>query len=137
MPDLEGQPAWVVIVVVGLFTIGTVGAAWLGGRSRKRKNDDAAESDAPVLTPSEGVPSLPTGAGGVLEATVNAIIRDADAGRQEVAETRAEMRTMQRRLEDLIEQRDRALQEARHALVRLGECQSAVTDLRRQLGGAP
>ena len=135
LPDLEGQPAWVVIVVVGLFTLGTVGAAWLGGRSKKREREEDTESDAGVLTHRDGVPSLPTGAASVLEASVNAIIRDADAGRQEVAESRAEMRTMQRKLEEAMRERDDALRRAQRALADLGTCQATVLELRRKVEG--
>lgn len=137
MPDLEGQPAWVVIVVVALFTMGTVGSAWLGRRDkRRREREDDDESDAAVTTHRDGVPSLPTGgAADVLTASVHAIIRDADAGRQEVAEARAEMRHMQRQLFEAERERDEALRRAQRALADLGACQSHVLDLRRQLNG--
>jgi uncharacterized protein YPO0396 len=132
MPDLEGQPAWVVIVVVALFTMGTVGSAWLGRRKHKRDED---ESDAAVTTHRDGVPSLPSGAAGVLEASVAAIIRDADAGRQEVAETRAEMRRLQHQHNEAVRDRDDALRRAQRALADLGTCQQHVLELRRQLNG--
>jgi len=134
LPDLEGQPAWVVVVVVALSTTGILGSAWLGRRG-KRKADEGDKSDAAIETHREGVPSLPSGAAGVLEASVNAIIRDADAGRQEVAETRAEMRKVQHQLVQALTERDDALRRAQRALADLGTCQERVRRLIQQRDG--
>ena len=53
-PNLEGQPGWVVVVVVFLFVVGTLGATYL----RRRSGDpgDEAQIDGQADTVS-----LPTG----------------------------------------------------------------------------
>jgi hypothetical protein len=47
LPDLSGQPAWVVIVVVALFVAGTVGVKWVGRNVRAGIGDEDAEADRP------------------------------------------------------------------------------------------
>lgn len=57
LPDLSGQPAWVVIVVVTLLVIGSVGSKWItrGGREIEEGGEDGQEEDRPALhAPSPG-----------------------------------------------------------------------------------
>lgn len=52
LPDLSGQPAWVVIVVVALLMVGTVGAKWAGRGARDGQEEDDQEPDRSALPPA-------------------------------------------------------------------------------------
>lgn len=47
LPDLSGQPGWVVVVVFGLLVIGTVGTKWVSRNARDDEQDDV-ETDRPA-----------------------------------------------------------------------------------------
>lgn len=50
LPDMSGQPGWVVIVVVALFVAGTIGVRWVsirGGRSVDALEEGDQEGDRP------------------------------------------------------------------------------------------
>lgn len=49
LPDLSGQPAWVVVVVVALLVAGTIGAKWVGRNARDPESDEDLEADRPEL----------------------------------------------------------------------------------------
>ena|SRR5690349_697604 len=56
LPDMSGQPPWVVLVVMVLFIAGWVGTRWVDrGRHRDRELDEDDDSARPL--PGEGVPS--------------------------------------------------------------------------------
>lgn len=56
LPNLEGQPPWVVIVVVALFFVGTLGGLYL-----RRKSQDPPE-ETPSVEDAGAKVSLPAGA---------------------------------------------------------------------------
>ena len=50
LPDMSGQPWWVVVIVVSLLVAGSIGTRWVGaraGRSGEQEEDDA-EGDRPA-----------------------------------------------------------------------------------------
>lgn len=54
LPDLSGQPAWVVVVVMALFVAGTIGVKWVGRNARAVDADEEdQEADRPAV-PSAG-----------------------------------------------------------------------------------
>lgn len=51
LPDMSGQPGWVVIVVVALFVAGTIGVRWVSvraGRSDEALEEGDQEGDRPA-----------------------------------------------------------------------------------------
>lgn len=52
LPDLSGQPAWVVVVVVALMAVGSIGVKWVGARIGRDDGDadEDAEGDRPAPT---------------------------------------------------------------------------------------
>jgi hypothetical protein len=97
LPNLEGQPGWVIIVVVALVAIGSIGVAYVR-REAKRDDDDPQESP-----PLEGEPArvgLPAGANaldlvkdsmGVLATQAAAHKADADRAEEEARELAREL----------------------------------------------
>lgn len=53
LPNLEGQPGWVVVVVFGLFVLGGLGALWLKKRGHDPEDpvEIPAKSDTLALGP--------------------------------------------------------------------------------------
>jgi hypothetical protein len=79
LPDLSGQPPWVIVVVAGFMTTGSILGALLGREGRKRRRrrrDNASES---VASGDQGVPSLASGHTDVLKTSVQALV---EAGRR-------------------------------------------------------
>lgn len=133
LPDLSGQPAWVIILVVGLTAIGSVGGAILKtrdrpDRKRKRKRDRAIEQPA-------GVPSLPTGQVDVLHTSVTAIIEAGLRADKEADQARAETRAVRGRLELAMLERAEALRARDRAIADLDRCDATVLRLRAELNG--
>lgn len=54
LPDLEGQPPWVVVIVCFLFVAGTLGGIYLRRRFRSHEDSPQVEDEAATL-------SLPAG----------------------------------------------------------------------------
>lgn len=136
LPNLEGQPGWVIIVVVGLVVIGGLGVAYL---RREAKADD--EDDEPQVSPRvEGKPAtvaLPAGANaldlvkdslGVLATQAAEHKRDADRAEEEAKELarqlsecgrdravlQAQMEALQERHADLQRRYEACLGRTRH-----------------------
>jgi hypothetical protein len=55
LPDLSGQPAWVVVVVTLLLVAGTVGVKWIGRNARE--GDEEGEGDQEGDRPLSGTPN--------------------------------------------------------------------------------
>jgi hypothetical protein len=102
LPDLAGQPPWVVITVVVLTVLGTLGVAWL-----RRGNPDP-DSDAIDQGNSANVP-LESGAHDAVLVVGKALDHLAEVARREALESdseRAEARLLRQRLdecEDMVE----------------------------------
>ena len=137
MPDLSGQPPWVIVVVVGLTALGTLGGAILqrGEKRRKRKRRQADNDDDPAIEHRHRVPSLPSGQADVLGVSVNAIIEHARRESEEAAEARAENRALQARYEQAVRELEETRRTAQRALADLGHCQTQVRHLREQMNG--
>lgn len=124
LPNLEGQPGWVIIVVVGLVVIGGLGVAYL---RREAKGDDEDDDERPQDSPRvEGAPatvSLPAGANaldlvkdslGMLATQAAGHKADADRAEEEakelarqLAECGRKMAVLEERHAQLGEERDR------------------------------
>lgn len=55
LPDLSGQPAWVVVVVTLLLVAGTVGVKWIGRNARE--GDEEGEGDQEGDRPLSATPN--------------------------------------------------------------------------------
>lgn len=50
LPDMSGQPWWVVVIVVSLLVAGSIGTRWVGARAgRSGEQEEDAEGDRPAL----------------------------------------------------------------------------------------
>ena len=92
LPNLEGQPGWVIIVVVALVVFGGLGVAWLRREARDDDEDDDGPQDSPRLDGPPATVSLPAGANaldlvkdslGVLATQAAAHKADADRAEEE------------------------------------------------------
>lgn len=95
LPNLEGQPAWVVVVVVALFVLGTLGWAYL----RREQPDDArpelSESGAATLAPDGGHAAV----GETLRAALDHLAESAHREALEAETERNRAAELQQRLE--------------------------------------
>lgn len=123
LPNLEGQPGWVVIVVVLLVVIGGLGVAYL----RREAKDDDEPQESPRLETAPATVSLPAGANaldlvkdsmGVLATQAAAHKADADRAEEEARELARELAACAR---------DKAVLEAKMAAL-----EERHTDLQRR-----
>lgn len=107
LPDLEGQPAWVVVVVVFLFVAGGLGTLYL-----KRKADEDEPEDAPQVEGKEATVALPAGTApldlvrdsmGVLATQAAQHKADADRAEEEARELARKLAQCERDLAVLVE----------------------------------
>lgn len=113
LPDLAGQPGWVVAVVTFLFTVGTLGAAWLRRRPDAAVEDGEDASARPVEPGA--VPSLPPaphdGATLAIQKALDHLAAEAAESREARAETavlRRELEAMRLELAQRTQERDAA-----------------------------
>lgn len=112
LPDLTGQPPWVVVVVTLLFVAGWVGTRWVArGRDRIAEAEEDAEEPRPL--PPEGVASALTApehhATTVIMRALDLLREEAEEsrdGREEAARWRKRAERLQQLLEDCQEQLD-------------------------------
>ena len=96
LPNLEGQPGWVVIVVVLLVVVGGLGVAYL----RREAKDDDEPQESPRVETAPATVSLPAGANaldlvkdsmGVLATQAAAHKADADRAEEEARKLALEL----------------------------------------------
>jgi Flp pilus assembly protein TadB len=136
LPDLTGQPAWVIVVVVGLTALGTLASAVVQRGERRRKRQRSKDNDDdPTVGDRQRVPSLPSGDAHVLGVSVQALVDTARHERREAEEARAETRDVRARYEQAMRELGEARRTAERALVDLAHCQDAADRLRKKLNG--
>lgn len=123
LPNLEGQPGWVIIVVVLLVVVGGLGIAYL---RREAKDDDGdGPQESPRVETSPATVSLPAGANaldlvkdsmGVLATQAAAHKADADRAEEEARKLALELAVCARD-KAVLETKMAALEE-RHAELR-------------------
>lgn len=120
LPNLEGQPGWVVIVVVLLVVVGGLGVAYL--RREAKDDDDDGPQESPRLENTPATVGLPAGANaldlvkdsmGVLANQAAAHKADADRAEEEARELSRQLAACDRD-KAVLEAKMLALQE-RHA----------------------
>lgn len=115
LPDLSGQPGWVVVVVVALLVAGTVGVRWVAARTGQAdEEEDATEGDRPALP-----------AGGSDAHTALVLTKALDLLANEAAESqgaRAEADQLRDELLTCSTERDRLAQVATTAQAELEKC---------------
>ena len=127
LPFLEGQPPWVVVVVVLLVVFGGLGALWL-----KHKAGDDDREDTPQVEAKEATVALPPGLGpldlvrdsmGVLATQAAQHKADADRAEEEARELAFKLAECER---------DLAVLRERHAslTLQLEECRRRNGELR-------
>lgn len=109
LPDLAGQPPWVVVIVFFLFVAGTLGVTWIRrGRPEVTEGEDA-QTAGPIE--SGAVPSALTSADNGAHAVVQtALMHLAAVAEREAAESaaaRSEAAKLQERLDRCTEERQR------------------------------
>lgn len=125
LPNLEGQPGWVIIVVVLLVVVGGLGVAYLR-REAKDDDDDDGPQESPRLETAPATVSLPAGANaldlvkdsmGVLATQAAAHKADADRAEEEARELARELAACARD-KAVLEAQMAALQERHNDLQR-------------------
>lgn len=113
LPDLTGQPPWVVVVVFSLFVLGVLGLGWLRWKSGQPPEDQpAALESADTVTPLD--PS-----GNPYAVAQRALDHLAEVARRADAES-AEERSYRRSLADRVEELTRKLEEV---TAQLADCE--------------
>lgn len=131
LPDLAGQPGWVVAVVAFLFTVGTLGAAHL--RNRSPRAIEPAEDDAGTSELEPGaVPSLPPAAHDGATLTLHRTLDFLAAEAAESREARAEAAQIRKELEAVRADLNRLTHEHAAALAKLGRCEARAELLEEQ-----
>jgi hypothetical protein len=111
VPDITGQPAWVVIVIMFLTVSATLGVAFL---TTRRKSVNQEEGEQATLPSGETSPTVL-----VMHAALDHLARVADREAAESEEARKEAAALRTRLEEQL-----------HEVVRL---QSLITETREAL----
>jgi hypothetical protein len=112
LPDLTGQPPWVVVVVFGLFVLGVLGLAWLRRTGRTPEDDPPAIEGADTVTPLDA-------SGNPYAVAQRALDHLAEVARRADAES-AEERSYRRSLADRVEELTRELEAV---TAQLAECE--------------
>ena len=119
LPDLEGQPAWVVVVVVFLFVVGGLGTLYL-----KRKAHEDEPEDPPRMEAKEATVALPPGLGplDLVRDTMGVLATQAAQHKADADRAEEEARELARKLAQC--ERDLAVLNERHAQLteQLAEC---------------
>lgn len=118
LPDLSGQPAWVVVVVVALMVVGSVGMKWVSVRARA---DDGDEEDAEPARPASTSP-VPTPSDAQ---TTHVLTKALDLLANEAVESqgaRAEVDRLRRELLECSAERDRVAHRLAEAQADLEQC---------------
>lgn len=139
IPDLAGQPAWVVVVVSVLFVVGSVGTAWLRRGKPEAEEDPEGETARPVE--SGAVPSLTTGSGDHATLVIQKALDHLASEAQESREARAETATLRRELESVRAELLRRTADLEAAVGHLARCEARAELLaeraQRHEGGNP
>lgn len=126
LPNMEGQPAWVVVVVVFLFVAGGLGTLYL-----KRKARDAPD-DAPRVEGKEATVALPPSPGpfDLVRDTMGVLATQAAQHKADADRAEEEARDLARKLAQC--ERDLAVLHERHRTLSaaLEECRARNGDLR-------
>jgi hypothetical protein len=124
-PDITGQPAWVVIVIMVLTVSASIGVAYLANRNRKQATDDKGEQDA-----------LPSGVNSptvlVMRAALDHLARVADREAGESEEARKEAAALRTRLEEQLHEMVNIQAKLTEALTALARCQAHAEILSEQ-----
>lgn len=122
LPDLTGQPPWVVVTVMALFTFGVLGLAYLR-RGRQDPDSEALDqADSDNVLANAGNPPALAGAHAPYEVVGRALDHLAEAAKREAAEAEAE-RQQRRELEERLRRE-------------LEDCEDEVARLRQNGGMA-
>jgi hypothetical protein len=135
LPDLSGQPAWVIIVVVGLTALGSLGGAILQRGEKRRKREHVDNDGDNAIEHRHRVPSLPSGETHVLGMSVQALIDTARHERREAEEARSAERALRARYEQAMAELEEARRTAQRALADLDHCRANVDRLHAKLNG--
>lgn len=113
LPNLEGQPGWVIIVVVGLVVFGGLGIAYL--RREAKEDDEDEPQDSPQLETAPATVSLPAGANALdlVKDSMGVLATHAAAHKADADRAEEEARALARELAACA--RDRAVLETRMA----------------------
>lgn len=126
LPNLEGQPGWVVVVVFGLFVFGGLGMLWL----KRKGGEDDDPADTPqiegrtdtVIAPAGATPlDLVRDTMGVLATQAAHHKADADRAEQEAKELARQLAECERAQAVLQERHDQLARQLRDCRRRNGE----------------
>jgi uncharacterized protein (DUF3084 family) len=128
VPDITGQPPWVVIILAALGLAGTIGVAWLASRNRKSATRD--DDGQATMAPSQDLLGMLQKAMDHLAATAERESAESDQAREEAA-------SMRRELEQTKMELASALHRAQSAEAQLTACREHATALIQQVQRGP
>lgn len=121
LPDMSGQPWWVVVIVVFLLVAGSVGTRWVGARAGRPDGEDEVDAEGDR-------PALPSGQHAALDSdsqTTAVLTKALDLLASEAAESqdaRAEVGRLREQLLTCSAERDRIARVAEKAQADLEQC---------------
>lgn len=127
VPDITGQPAWVVIVVMVLVVAATLGVAFLAYLGARRKSATQGETEQATL-PSGG--ENPTVL--VMQAALDHLARVADREAAESEEARKEAAALRTRLEEQLHEVVRLQAQIAEKSAALARCEARAEALSEQ-----
>lgn len=142
LPDLTGQPPWVVVTVFALFVLGFVGAAYVRrlGPNTGEDPPELGESDTVQPDAPGGVPALPPGTRDPYAVMQQALDHLAEVARRADQEAEDERRTRRREVAALNRKLEQMQQRLDEQADELAECRGELGRLssrpRRAIGGA-
>jgi len=134
LPDMSGQPPWVVIVVAVLLVAGTVGSRLIGRGRGGTEAEGEAEGDRPALPPGQHRAADDTSTTTVLTKALDLLAREA----VESQEARDENNSLRRQLLECGSERDRIAARLTAMQAELEQCDERCRRLARramELGG--
>lgn len=131
LPDLTGQPGWVVVTVMLLFLLGVLGVTYL--RRTGRRDEEEQKAQIPPSDDARAVPSSSTGSEmSLVQAALDHMARTADRESRESEEARRESAELRRQLHECGVGLAAALDRASTAERELVACRAQAELLSRQ-----
>lgn len=115
VPDITGQPAWVVVILAVLAVASTLGVAWLTSRSRKSATADRAEQ---ATLPESGQDATVV----VIQSALDHLAKVAEREAVESTQAREKVEELRQALQDTKSDLVEALRRAEQAEALLTAC---------------
>jgi hypothetical protein len=134
LPNLEGQPGWVVVLVVALIVVGGLGAAYV---RRKGGQDPETPPEIEAGPDTVALPGGNTQGLDLVREAMNHLAASAVREAESAEEAEREARELQRQLNECTRERDRLEGRIAKLEAELRECQFRAQYLSDRREGTP